>query len=183
MRKPFLALLAPTLTIGFMVSSIGFKAFGESADVFLPAPPGYVAPPPSEREPPRATTSHLSYGVAEIKPDRNGQYRTELEIDGTHVRALVDTGATFVALTAEDARHLDIDPPPSAFTIPAQTANGTAKVARVRLREISVGDITVYNVDAVVAQPGALQISLLGMSFLRKLESFQFAEGHFVMKQ
>jgi aspartyl protease family protein len=190
MRRPFLALLAPTVMISFLVSSIVFKAFGDSAEIVLPLPPGYVPPPPAARAiaPPSparaiAPTRAATSGVVEIKPDRDGHYRTDIDIDGTSVRALVDTGATFVALTAEDARRLDIDPPASAFTIPTRTANGTSKVARVRLREISVGDITIYNVDAVVAQPGALYISLLGMSFLRKLESFQLAEGLFIMKQ
>lgn len=164
------------------------------ANIVIPLPPGYVPPPPAraiaappsptrESAPTRAATSYPNYGVAEIEPDRNGQYQTDMEIDGTPVRALVDTGATFVALTAEDARQLDIDPPPSAFSIPARTANGTAKVAHVRLREISIGGITVYDVDAVVTQPGALRISLLGMSFLRKLSGFQVDDGRFVMKQ
>jgi aspartyl protease family protein len=165
------------------------------ANIDLPLPRGYVPPPPSARAvaappsptresaPTRAATSYPNYGVAEIKPDRNGQYQTDMEIDGTPVRALVDTGATFVALMAEDARQLDIDPPPSAFNIPVRTANGTAMVAHVRLRKISIGDITVDNVDAVVAQPGALRISLLGMSFLRKLSGFQVNDGRFVLKQ
>jgi aspartyl protease family protein len=139
-------------------------------------------PDPRERAD-APSTSYPTYGVVEIEPDSNGQYQTEMEIDQTPVRALVDTGATLVALTAEDARQLDIDPQPSAFNIPARTANGTAKVAHVRLREISIGDITVHDVDAVVAQPGALRISLLGMSFLRKLSGFQVDAGRFVMKQ
>jgi aspartyl protease family protein len=165
------------------------------ANIVIPLPPGYVPPPRPARAvaappspargsaPTRAATSDPSYGVVEIEPDRNGQYQTDMEIDGTPVRALVDTGATFVALTAKDARQLDIDPPPSAFNISARTANGTARVAHVRLRKISIGDITVDNVDAVVAQPGALRISLLGMSFLRQLSGFQVDEGRFVMKQ
>jgi aspartyl protease family protein len=162
------------------------------ANIDLPLPPGYVpppravaAPPPPAREraPTLAATSHPNSGVVEIEADRNGQFRTDMEIDGDSVHALVDTGATFVALTAEDARRLNIDPPPSAFNIKTRTANGAALVAHVRLRQIGVGDITVNNVDAVVARPGALHISLLGMSFLKKLESFQFADGRFVMKQ
>lgn len=189
MRKPFLALRAPAAMTGFLVFSIAFRACGEPAEVVLPLPPGYVPPPavravaPPSRTHEVAPTRAATSGVAEIKPDRNGQFRTNMKIDGIQVRVLVDTGATFVALTAEDARQLDIDPPDSAFTIPVRTANGTAKVARVRLRQIDVGDITVNDVDAVVAQPGALNISLLGMSFLRKLESFQLAEGRFIMRQ
>lgn len=185
MRKPFSALLASLVMVDVLASSIVSKAFGESAEVILPMPPGYVPPPrlPRQSVPPRAAISQPNYGEVEIKSDRDGQYRTEMEIDGTSVRALVDTGATFVCLTAEDARRLGIDPPSSAFTIVARTANGIAKVAHVRLRQIGVGDITVHDIDAVVAQPGALQISLLGMSFLRKLRSFQVDGGRLLLNQ
>ena len=143
-----------------------------------------VAPPPDDPAPhATAQISHASFGVVELEPDRNAQYRTEIEIGGTSLHAMVDTGATFVTLTAEDARQLNIDPPASAYDIPVQTANGTSKVAHVRLPEIRVNDITVDDVDALVAPPGALNITLLGMSFLKKLESFQVADGRFVMKQ
>ncbi len=144
-----------------------------------------AAPPVPEDPlaPATARASRVSFGVVELEHDRNAQYQTDIEIDGTSIHAMVDTGATFVALRSEDARQLNIDPPASAFNIPTQTANGTGWVARVRLREIRINDITVYDVDAIVAQPGALNITLLGMSFLKKLESFQVADGRFVMKQ
>ena len=126
---------------------------------------------------------HPSWGTMEISPDANAQYQTEVEINGVRIHALVDTGATFVALTAEDARALNIDPPPSAYTMRMSTANGAAFAAPVHLRQARVGDITVYDVDAVVHQPGTLWMSLLGMSFLKKLSSFQNADGRLVMKQ
>ena len=116
-------------------------------------------------------------------PDRNAQFRTEVEIDGTRIHALVDTGASQVLLSAEDARAINIDPPASAYTAIAQTANGAVNFAPVRLRELRVGGITVYDVEGLVARPGQTAVSLLGMSFLRKLSSFQVADGHFVMKQ
>ena len=143
-----------------------------------PAPPATVQAPPA-----MVHVSHAGFGVVEIEPDRNAQYQTDIEIDGTSLRAMIDTGATFVTLTAEDARHLNIEPLASAYDIPVQTANGTSKAARVSLREIRVNDITIRDVDALVAPPGALNITLLGMSFLKKLEGFQVADGRFVMKQ
>lgn len=122
-------------------------------------------------------------GMVELSPDRNAQFVTEIEINGARIHALVDTGASHVMLTAEDARAINLDPPASAYTIPAQTANGTAFLAPARLRELRVGEITEYDVQALVAKPGLNGISLLGMSFLKKLSSFQVADGHFVMKQ
>jgi aspartyl protease family protein len=141
-----------------------------------PAPNLAAAPPPR-------SSSHSVMGVVELSPYRNAQFRTEVEIDGTRIHALVDTGASQVLLSAEDARAINIDPPASAYTATAQTANGAVNFAPVRLRELRVGGITVYDVDGLVARPGQTAISLLGMSFLRKLSSFQVADDHFVMKQ
>jgi aspartyl protease family protein len=121
--------------------------------------------------------------VVELTPDSLSQYRARVEINGARINALVDTGASHVFLTAEDARLLNIDPPASAYTARSQTANGVALNAPTRLREVRVGDIVVYDVEAFVAQPGRSQISLLGMSFLKKLSSFQVSDGQFVMKQ
>jgi aspartyl protease family protein len=106
-----------------------------------------------------------------------------MEINGARIHVLVDTGASHVLLTAEDAHAANIDPPASAYTAAVQTANGTAMLAPTRLRELRVGQISVSNVEALVARPGQTAISLLGMSFLRKLTSFQVADGHFLMKQ
>jgi aspartyl protease family protein len=127
--------------------------------------------------------SRSGFGVVELSPDRNAQYATDIEIDGARIHALVDTGASHVMLTAEDARAANIDPPASAYTAAVQTANGTVLLAPTRLRELRVGQISVSNVEALVARPGQPGINLLGMSFLRKLSSFQVADGHFLMKQ
>lgn len=99
------------------------------------------------------------------------------------MRTLVDTGASAVALTAEDARALNLDPAPSAYSIVVQTANGLGRAAPVRLPQIRVGSIVIYDVDAVVMPRGALSTTLLGMTFLKRLSSFQVADGRFLMKQ
>ncbi|MBB4197429.1 aspartyl protease family protein [Rhodoblastus sphagnicola] len=147
-----------------------------------------VAPPPPvsaanvvSAEKPAPTRS--GWGRVELAPDAAAQYRARVEINGARIDALVDTGASHVLLTAEDARLLNIDPPASAYTVRSQTANGEGRVAPARLREIRVGGVVVYDVEAAVAQPGKASITLLGMSFLKKLTSFQVADGLFVMKQ
>ncbi len=131
------------------------------------------APPPSRSR----------WGMVELSPDALAQYHTEVEINGVRLDALVDTGASHVSLTAEDARALNLNLPPSAYTGVSHTANGVSRVAPVTLREVRVGDIAVYNVLAVVSEPGVKSMTLLGMSFLKNLSSFQVADGHFVMKQ
>ena len=119
-----------------------------------------------------------------IDSDRSGQFATTMLVSGRQVPVLVDTGATYVTLTAEDAATLGLHPADSAFRYAFQTANGTARAAPVLLPEIRVGNVSVRDVQAFVSQPGALTgQSLLGMSFLRKLSGFEIQRGQLVLKQ
>jgi aspartyl protease family protein len=104
-----------------------------------------------------------------LSPDGRGHFSAEGAINDAHVRFLVDTGATFVTLPAAEAARLGID---AARGRPAvsQTANGNVLVHRVTLDRVKVGDITLYNVDAVVQEGAGLDTTLLGMSFLNRTE-------------
>jgi len=90
-------------------------------------------------------------------------------INGGSVRFLVDTGATLVTLPASEARRLGIDYLRGRRG-QMQTANGVAAVYRVTLDSVRIGDIEVNGVDAVVSEGGAMSMSLLGMSFLNRME-------------
>jgi aspartyl protease family protein len=98
-----------------------------------------------------------------------GHFETSAEINGRSVDVLVDTGATLVALTYEDAERAGIYPRPSEFTQSVSTANGITKVAPVDIDSVSIGNITVHNVRGAVTERGKLQRTLLGMTFLGKL--------------
>ena len=63
------------------------------------------------------------------------------------------------------------------------TANGIAKVAPVVLSRVRVGSITVRNVQAAVAEEGALDVNLLGMSFLGRLKSFNMRGNELILIQ
>ena len=102
-----------------------------------------------------------------------GHFHANVDVDGRSVPMLVDTGASYVALSAEDANRLGVITRPSDFTITIYTANGVAKAAPVRLHTVRVDTLSVYDVDAIVAQPGTMNGSLLGMSFLRRLTRFE----------
>jgi aspartyl protease family protein len=119
----------------------------------------------------------------EIPADPRGQYATNVVVNGRTMRMLVDTGASSVALTSEDARALGLRLSQADFRIRISTANGTALAAPARLGLVEIGDIRIYDVDAFVSQPGALQQSLLGMTALRKLRSFEISGGRLVLKQ
>ena len=85
---------------------------------------------------------------------------------------LVDTGATFCAFSEEDAARAGITVGPADFTRAISTANGTIRVAPVRVGAIQIGAITVRDVEAVVIPRGRLSTNLLGMSFLSRVRAF-----------
>jgi aspartyl protease family protein len=116
----------------------------------------------------------------EVGPD--GHYHVDAEINGRSVAVLVDTGASVVALTADDADAAGIFVRDRVFTGRIQTANGSARVAPVLLDEVTIGDITVRDVRAVVSEPGALSVSLLGMTFLNQLDRVDMRSGKLILQ-
>lgn len=104
----------------------------------------------------------------------NGHFRAELEIEGTPVTALVDTGATDLVLTKADARRIGFDPDALAYTRRAMTANGMVRGAPVRLETLVIGPFTLRDVPGVVNE-GALSTSLLGMRVLDRFAGFEVA--------
>src|SRR6185437_1998517 len=99
------------------------------------------------------------------------------------VDVMVDTGASLVALTYEDAENLGIFVKPSDFTYTAKTANGIARVAPVTISRVSIGDITVRNVHGVVSERGKSDRTLLGMSFLGRLSRVEMRGGTLVLQE
>ncbi|HVZ05181.1 retropepsin-like aspartic protease family protein [Hyphomicrobium sp.] len=124
-----------------------------------------------------------SAGTASIPAGAYGHFETEAEINGRSVDVMVDTGASLVALTYEDASRLGIYVNPSDFTHIAKTANGTARVAPVTISRISIGDITVRDVPAVVSERGKSERTLLGMSFLGRLSRVEMRGGTLVLQE
>jgi aspartyl protease family protein len=103
-----------------------------------------------------------------LAADPRGHFIVDGAINGGSMRFLVDTGATAIALPAGDARRLGIDYHKGQRGV-TQTANGDAIAYRVRLDRVKVGPIELNSVDAIVIESG-LDIALLGMSFLNRLE-------------
>lgn len=122
-------------------------------------------------------------GEVRLKADGRGHFIFEGAVDDRSVTFMADTGASMVALTYEDARRVGLSPHSLDFTARVSTANGIAHVAPVMLDRVRVGDITIRNVPAAVAEEGALATNLLGMSFLRRLESFQIQGNELVLIQ
>lgn len=105
---------------------------------------------------------------AMLTADARGHFETLGTIDGASVRFLVDTGATTIAMGADDARRIGLDYLRGQPGY-ASTANGTIKVYRVRLNSVRVGEIALTNVEASVHDT-RMPFVLLGMSFLNRVE-------------
>ena len=137
---------------------------------------GELAPPSSIV---RADSQQEGERAVRIRRRPDGHFLARTTINGTSLTMLVDTGASTVVLRPADAQTLGIDVAKLRFTVPVQTANGTTYAAKVRLKRVSVGPIGFNEIEALVAKPGTLKDSLLGMSFLNRLRSYEFS-GEFL---
>lgn len=120
--------------------------------------------------------------MAKLELSSDGHYRSTASINGSSISVLVDTGATTVALSFEDARRAGIRLSDLDFSIPVNTANGTVQAAPVVIRRITVGGITVEDVKAMVLPEGALSGTLLGMSFLSRLNSYEVRQNTLILR-
>ena len=118
-----------------------------------------------------------------IAADGRGQYLANALIDGQEAPVMIDTGATVVALTAETAARLGVVADARGELWKMNTANGVALAAPVTLKSISLGDIYMNDVQAVVMPPGASALNLLGASFLKRLVSVEQRGGALVLRQ
>lgn len=137
------------------------------------AAPAVVAAVPSEGQ--GEEPSRLVYTA-----DRAGHVVIDAVVNGAEMRMLVDTGATLVALTPRDAVAAGINLDALEWSERVATAAGPARAAPVRLREIRLGQLSLYNVRAEVLE--RLGISLLGMSFLDRLRSYEMRGGKLILR-
>jgi aspartyl protease family protein len=118
-----------------------------------------------------------AYSVTELKADNRGHYITQAEIEGTSVTVMIDTGATAVVMSYDDADNAGLKPFSLDFDVPVATANGLVKAARVNLRKVEVDNVMVRDVEGFVMPEGAMKGTLLGMSFLGRLSRFRVENG------
>lgn len=123
------------------------------------------------------TIEQSAGGLTEIRIRKrlDGHFNANVAVNGKQIAMIVDTGASSIVLTPEDAAKAGIDTRNLAYSIPVLTANGRTFAARVRLDKVAIGPLDRTNVDALVAKHGAMTQSLLGMSFLSRLRSYEFS--------
>lgn len=119
-------------------------------------------------------------GRIEIPRQRDGHYYLAVDIDGTEIDFVVDTGATDMVLSTRDATRAGIDVDALAYTQTAYTANGPVQSAPVRLGEVRIGDIVDHNVWASV-NGGDLGVSLLGMTYLERFARIEISNGKLIL--
>jgi aspartyl protease family protein len=120
--------------------------------------------------------------ATELKAGQNGHFIVRAEINGTRIKVLVDTGASAVALSYEDASDVGLHPKNLDFNVPVSTANGMTKAAGVSLEKVEINGVRVSDVQGLVMPEGVMRGSLLGMSFLGKLKSFKVEDGVLYLK-
>jgi aspartyl protease family protein len=121
-------------------------------------------------------------GAISFRARDDGHFHAEAQVDGVTVLFLVDTGASEVVLSPDDARRLGFDPDRLAYTQVFHTANGTVRGAPVRLGEIVIGPIRLTDVRASVNE-APMPRSLLGMTFLGRLGGYEVSGGKLTLRR
>ena len=159
----FIGLLALGYSYRFELQSIGERVLAELV-------PGFPA------------TKQGSGHAVEIARAREGDFNIRVEVNGARIAMLVDTGASSVVLTADAAKAAGLPVELLKYDVPIETANGRGRAASVVIDRIAIGNILERRVPALVSAKGDLKTSLLGMSFLSRLESFEVRGERLVMR-
>ncbi len=129
-----------------------------------------------------SSTQFASGRAVEVSRAREGDFNIKAEINGARIPMLIDTGASSVVLTAEAARIVGLPVDMLKFDVAIETANGRGRAASVVLERVSIGGIVERRVPALVSTPGDLKLSLLGMSFLKRMESIEMRGERLIMR-
>jgi aspartyl protease family protein len=120
--------------------------------------------------------------TVEIARTRSGEFQVSTQVNGAKIAMVLDTGASAVVLTQEAAKAAGLPLEVLTYTVTVETANGRTRAAPVSLDRIAVGTLIERSVPALIAQPGQLKTSLLGMSFLNRLESWEVRADKLMMR-
>ncbi len=120
--------------------------------------------------------------TVEIARGNSGEFQVQTMVNGAPVAMVLDTGASSMVLTQEAARVAGLPLQMLSYTVEIDTANGHSRAAAVNLDRVAVGNIVERAVPALIAQPGHLKESLLGMTFLNRLESYEMRGDRLLMR-
>ncbi|MCB1419268.1 MAG: TIGR02281 family clan AA aspartic protease [Notoacmeibacter sp.] len=137
-----------------------------------------ISPKESEQ-----VTGALSGRRHSVAMDAQGHFRDDFKLNGRRVTALIDTGATLVAINRSTARRIGIKLEKSDFKYEVNTANGVTHAASATIDRLQIGRVEMLDVKAVVLEDKALTGTLIGMSFLKRLDSFKVEGRELLLEQ
>ncbi|MDB5523853.1 MAG: Clan aspartic protease, family [Rhizobium sp.] len=190
MRFVYYAMFAVLIGSGIFASrrnfGQAFRNLGLWALIILALVTAYVYRDDAQQIASRVTAGLIPGRAAVITDDngfntvvlyrgQGGHYLADAQIGTQTINMMVDTGASSIALSYEDAEKIGLNPQNLDFSYTVMTANGPARTAYATLPQISVGGIERTNVRAGIAERGKLGKSLLGMNFLGTLSSVSFS--------
>jgi aspartyl protease family protein len=120
--------------------------------------------------------------TVELSRARGGDFSVRAQINGARIPMVLDTGASAVVLTHEAAKAAGLPLEVLNYSVSIDTANGRSRAAAVTLDRLAIGNIVERSVPALITPPGQLRTSLLGMSFLNRLESWQVHGDRLLMQ-
>ena len=174
------------------MKALVISVLGTGALVALAAPRFGDAVPRTKSAPAVASAPEASLALAtkpawyggEMTLDRegDGHFYANVSVDGSDYRMLIDTGASVVALTADDAHSMGLDWDPGALSQVAHGASGPVMGVRTTIPELAVGDFVAHDVRAVIV-PEGLAVSLLGQSFLSQVPKVDIAGNRLTLSE
>ena len=171
--------IVPAIAL-FGAAALGVVALRGNVKESLDAKPALAEPEPTE--PKFAEVSPHQIRTALLRKEGDGHYWATARVNGAVVKFLVDTGATMISLTRRDARKIGVDTDRLLRSVDVRTAAGRVKAGMVYIDKIEIDGVVLENVQAVVLEEG-LEYSLLGMSFLNRLEGWDVTPGAIIIHQ
>ncbi|MDM7957189.1 TIGR02281 family clan AA aspartic protease [Blastomonas sp.] len=126
-------------------------------------------------------TSAISGAPMTLRKESDGHFWVTAEVNGTPVRFMVDSGASYTALSAEAARTAGVEPDRFSMKVVLNTANGIVEADRATVRELRVGSLSMQE-HAVVVADAFGDTNVLGMNFLSALESWRVEGGNMILE-
>ena len=168
-RRGALGKMAKQAGIWLFIFVAVIAAMGMWQDIRTTHPPGA-----------NADSTQVKGDKIVLSKQSDGHYYLNLTVNDQTLTFMVDTGASQIVLSQQDAAKLGFKRDQLSYWLQAQTANGTVQMAPVRLEKITLGDFSDQNIQAVV-NSGELHKSLLGMSYLNLFSSIEIKQNRMIL--
>ena len=176
------ALVILLLAIGFMgslLTSLPSQPTSKNSDILIDARSGQArrcAEPQAGPSP----QFNSQDGSIELRREDDGHFYADVRINGAPIRMLIDTGASAIALSREDAQMAGLATSIGMTDVVGEGASGEVHGQWVRLDRVELGPLSASGLDAAILDGG--QQSLLGQSFLRKFAKVQIEDDRMVLR-